>query len=96
MREAAFEIARQSNAFAPSIADQLVHWFAAPLSKLNDLWTLHRLRRTLAALSDYQLADIGLNRADIADQVDRAETPAAVIARLRGVSRTCAWACTAR
>ncbi|MBM7059239.1 DUF1127 domain-containing protein [Pseudomonas sp. UL073] len=47
------------------------HWWRALRLQLRRWTELARQRRQLAMLSDYQLKDIGLSRADIMEESDR-------------------------
>jgi len=112
MREAAFEIASQSDAFAPTIARQLVSAVMQPVIFIRDAWMLANVRSLLHRLDDRQLEDIGITRLDIdALGVNGLETSGALdkliterrmparsaeIIRFRRRATDCAWTCTAR
>ncbi len=109
MRQAALEIARQSDAFAPSMATSFFTAVARPFTRIKDIWTLTKLRDQLHSLDERQLEDIGILRSDI-DQLGHDGLGAAgALARLVLDRRTasiaphdhrragqCAWVCTRR
>jgi uncharacterized protein YjiS (DUF1127 family) len=109
MREAAFEIARQSDAFAQTIARQFVDTIAEPVILIRNAWVLATLRAQLRRLQDHQLNDIGITRLDI-DELGinglgsrpaietlmterRLPAKTADILRFRRRADDCAWPC---
>jgi uncharacterized protein YjiS (DUF1127 family) len=46
-------------------------WASAAIKRVGRWWELARQRRQLASLSDAALHDLGLSRADIAQESDR-------------------------
>ena len=88
MREAAFEIARQSDDFAPSIAHEFAHVVARSISHIGQSLKAARLHRTLGNLDNRMLNDIGISRADIDQMAAHAGSSKTV--------GTFGWQCSAR
>jgi uncharacterized protein YjiS (DUF1127 family) len=96
MREAAFEIARQSDDFAPSLARQFVEAVTTRFARLVDAWKLAKLHRMLEQLDDRQLDDIGVTRAEIHRYTGRTESVVKTIVRIQGNVNNCGWQCAGR
>ncbi len=96
MREAALEIARQSDDFSPSIADAFIDAIGTRLAQANAAFKLARLHRTLERLDDHQLKDIGVTRAEIYRHTGRTEATSKTASRLSGKLSNCGWQCAGR
>ncbi len=94
MREAALEIARQTETLNQSVAETLIGRLTAPFRRLRNMATLASVMRTLRRLDDRQLADIGLTRLDVDALATLNEPAGATLARIKARTSLCAWECT--